>query len=385
MLVTEPGRIAEQVMLLASRGCGATAVELSKFALDRGWIDQGAFWGLQGQIAAFPVGTTPHEVFGVFLDSVVSSLHFAPQHDRTAARDAFRQAVRWIEIETSSQCNRRCSYCPNSMFDRMRENDFLEMSVYQKMIRELAEIDYDGDIKFVGNNEFFMHKQNRAYVEFARVHLPKVRMTLFSNGDYLARDDLEWASSAGVQLLIVTLHPGATKQYDDVEVMRRANMFQNQIGLPLQLRHFHKGASLQFMTGFGRTTVLAGLTDLSKFGHNWTALLPGDENIVRSDPCTYPLRQFVVNYRGDIFMCCIAFKDRTPENDTIGAITSNLMDHESVFQAYTSPGLTNWRRSLFNTAVKADPCRTCRGHADYVEAGSAALANFTCQQLAGAG
>jgi hypothetical protein len=384
MLVTEPALVGQHVILLASRGCVGDAAGLNQFAMQRGLIDQATYWGLQARIAGFPAGKMPpeHRVFGIFLDSVISSLHFAPQSDRTAAREAFRQAVRWIEIETSSQCNRRCSYCPNSMFDRIRHNDFLDMDIYQKMIRELAEIDYDGDIKFVGNNEFFMHRENRPYVEYARAHLPKTRMTLFSNGDYLKKEDLEWASSAGVGLLIVTLHPGPTKQYDDVEVMRRAHLFQQQIGLPLQLRHFQQGVDLQFITGFGNTTVLAGLTDLAKLGHNWTALLPGDEAFVRRDPCTYPLRQFVVNYAGDIFMCCIAFKDHTPENDKMGAITGNLAGYDSVFQAYASPGLVAWRQSLFNTEVKAAPCRTCKGHADYVEAGSIALANFVCQQPA---
>ena len=72
----------------------------------------------------------------------------------------------------------------------------------------------------------------------------------------------------------------------------------------------------------------------------------------------------------------------TPENDKIGAITGNLSGHESIFQAYTSPNLVAWRRSLFNNEVKADPCRTCIGHADYREGGSKALADFTCKQLA---
>jgi len=382
LLITDRGHIGDHVILLASRGCVGVAAALNKHAVENGWIDRASYGSLQTRIAGFPAGNMPadHQVLGIFLDSIISTLHFTPVSDRAVAREAFRQGVRWIEVETSSQCNRRCSYCPNSKFDRMRQNDFLDMEVYRKMIRELAEIDYDGEIKFVGNNEFFMHKQNRAYVEFARAQLPRAKMTLFSNGDYLANEDLQWASSAGVGLLIVTLHPGPTKQYDDVEVMRRTHLFQQQIGLPLQLRHFKAGVDLQFATRAGNTTVLAGLTDLAKLGHNWTALLPGDETFVRSDPCTYPLRQFVVNYAGDIFMCCIAFKDRTPENDKIGAITGNLSGYDSVFQAYTSPNLVAWRRSLFTTEVKAEPCRTCTGHTDYREAGSKELADYTCQQ-----
>jgi hypothetical protein len=380
MLVTEPGRAREHISLLARRGCTAVAAVLNDTALERRWIDQTTHQAFQAQISMLP--RVNHQVLGIFLDSVITNLHFAPITDRTLAREAFRQAVRWIEIETSSQCNRRCAYCPNSKFDRISNNDFLDMAVYEKMIGELTEIDYDGDLKFVGNNEFFMHSDNRRYVEYARAHLPRARMILFSNGDYLKRDDLEWASANGVEQLIVTLHPGPTKHYDDLEVLRRINLFQTQVNMPLQLRSFKQGKGLHFIGTAGRTIVMAGLSDLEVSGHNWTGLLPGGEANVRSDPCTYPIRQFVVNYLGDIFMCCIAFKDRSPENEAMGAITGNLRGHDSVFQAYTSPGLAAWRRSLFNNQVKADPCKTCSGHADYAEAGARQLADYAAQHLA---
>ena len=233
MVIPGGARLGPQIELLASRGCTAWAFGLNDYALSRQLIDAATHQNLRDHIARFPPGVMPsdHKVYGTFLDSVVTSLHFVAIADRTLAREAFRQAVRWIEIETSSQCNRRCGYCPNSKFDRISNNDFLDMDTYAKAIRDLTEIDYDGDIKFVGNNEFFMHRNNRAYVEYAHAHLPKCRMTLFSNGDYLKREDIEWAAANGVRLIIVTLHPGATKGYDDVEVLRRAHVFQTRTGV----------------------------------------------------------------------------------------------------------------------------------------------------------
>jgi hypothetical protein len=112
MLVTEPGRAREHISLLARRGCTAMAAVLNDTALEQRWIDRTTHQGFQSQIAALP--QVDHQVFGIFLDSVITNLHFVPITDRTLAREAFRQAVRWIEIETSSQCNRRCAYCPNS-------------------------------------------------------------------------------------------------------------------------------------------------------------------------------------------------------------------------------------------------------------------------------
>jgi hypothetical protein len=65
----------------------------------------------------------------------------------------------------------------------------------------------------------------------------------------------------------------------------------------------------------------------------------------------------------------------------MGAITGNLRAYPSVYQAYTSPGPVAWRRSLFNNQVKANPCKTCSGHADYVESGARPLADHAAQYL----
>jgi hypothetical protein len=79
----------------------------------------------------------------------------------------------------------------------------------------------------------------------------------------------------------------------------------------------------------------------------------------------------VVNWRGDIFMCCIAFKDApAPQR------TGNVADFPSIFQAWCSPEMTAWRRSVFAVGEKSGPCRSCRGHADYVEAAGAGLAEY---------
>ena len=140
---------------------------------------------------------------------------------REHAREAFRQAVRWIEVETSSQCNRRCPYCPTSSADRLKTNDFLDFGIYRQMVSELAEIGYDGVLGFVGNSEFFMHRENRRYVEAAHQACPRALIKLYSNGDYLSPDDIAWAMSAGIRFIHVTLHSAPTKRYDDSDAMRR--------------------------------------------------------------------------------------------------------------------------------------------------------------------
>lgn len=356
---------AAQATLLAVRGCVADAAQLIQAGVERGSLTQDQASNLLGSVARFPQAQLPpdHQVFGIVKDSVITSLHFQPQDDRGQAREAFRQAVRWIEIETSSQCNRHCDYCPNCTVERRRSNDFLDFGLYGRTIAELAEIDYDGTISFVGNNEFFLHEENRAYVDAARGVLPRAVLKLYSNGDFLGKADLAWAASAGVDLIHVTLHTAPGKAYDDSEALRRIWLFQKQTGLQLQLLEFVKDGKLAFIAQCGRTKVFVKAQNMQQFGHNWNGLVAcgGAAARLPADPCSYPLRQFIVTHDGDLLLCCMMFKERTAENDRSGAMIGNLAAYSSVFAAYASPRMAIWRRAIFSTAAKPAPCATCPG------------------------
>src|ERR1700730_14562092 len=53
---------------------------------------------------------------------------------------------RAVELEVNSMCNRKCSYCPN-VSDK-RPLDYMEESLFEKVIQELAAIDFDGRISY---------------------------------------------------------------------------------------------------------------------------------------------------------------------------------------------------------------------------------------------
>ncbi len=383
MLVTAPHLVDRHALLLASRGCGDDANRLIEVALRHGYLDAGAAAAIAERIAPFQKATLPpdHRVFGVVQDSIVGSLHITPAAHRGYALEAFRQGVRWIEIETSSQCNRRCRYCPNGLADRVSGNDFLDAALFQGIVSDLAEIDYDGALNFVGNNEFFMHRENRFYVETAHRALPRALIKLYSNGDYMRPDDLHWAAANGVRLIHVTLHAGATKSYDDAEAMRRVLLFQKQTAMPLQLLDFARGRQLQFTARIGGMTLFVKAQDMRQLGHDWNGLVPVGGRVARtpSDPCSYPIRQFIVTHDGDVLMCCMAFKERTPANVETGVIVGNLAEYGSIFEIYAGPAMTAWRLAAFNARTKTGVCGTCPGF-DPQEAHAAPLASHIAAQ-----
>ena len=246
-----------------------------------------------------------HEVLGIAHDSVVSTLQLMLVTTDAEMRAAFVQAVRWIEIETSSQCNRRCAYCPNAELDRLSSNDFFDPVLYAGVLRDLGSIAYDGELVLVDTNEIFMHGRNLDYIAAARQALPACRIKLFSNGDYLDRAQLDRLITLGVDTLVVTFHPAAGKPYDEAELRARAARFAGRLGITLRLTSAEPGRHLYFSARFGRLHLNAGLQNFALTGHSWAGAVGDAGEFRRTATCTYPVRQFVLNHDADIFMCCL--------------------------------------------------------------------------------
>ena len=62
------------------------------------------------------------------------------------ARDLFARFVDQVEIENHNFCNRICWFCPNSYIDRRSRLRLMTEELFTKILSDLAEIDYDGNL-----------------------------------------------------------------------------------------------------------------------------------------------------------------------------------------------------------------------------------------------
>ena len=362
-------RPTDAINLLLRHNWPRAAQDLAITAAHEGRLDPIARQQLDQRVAACAETSVNcrHEVLGIAHDSIVSTLQIMPLTAEDEMRAAFKQAVRWIEIETSSQCNRRCTYCPNAEFDRISSNDFLDPELYTRVLHDLATIEYDGELVLVGTNEIFMHGRNLDYIAAARQHLPACRIKLFSNGDYLDRTQLDQLVSLDVDNLVVTLHPAAGKPYNEAELRVRAARLAERLGLALRIDSVRPGHHLYFTAQLGRLHLTVGLQNFAVTGHSWAGAVGDADQFLRTAPCTYPIRQFVLNHDADLFMCCFPVKERTTLNMRTGSVAGNLNEFPSIFHAYASPKLLAWRRALLTNDEKPEPCRSCTGHASIDE------------------
>lgn len=111
-----------------------------------------------------------------------------------------------VEIEVSSHCNRRCSYCPQSLDWFRKPEHHMDERLFRRIIAQLTEIEFAGRLSFHMYNEPLLHLGLEELVKWARHNLPLAWLVLYTNGDLL--DDRRYAtlSEAGIDHFLVTRH-----------------------------------------------------------------------------------------------------------------------------------------------------------------------------------
>ena len=87
-----------------------------------------------------------------------------------------------VEIETINRCVGECAFCPVNRHDDPREFKLMEEKLFNKIIRELKELKYDGRVCLFSNNEPLMDKRIYSFAEFAKKELPNCHFSFFTNG-----------------------------------------------------------------------------------------------------------------------------------------------------------------------------------------------------------
>lgn len=117
-----------------------------------------------------------------------------------------------IEIETLNRCNNDCSFCPVNRNVDTRELKRMDKELFEKIIEQLVEIKYSGEISIFSNNEPLLDKRIFDFIDYAKQKLPDAHHSLYTNGILL--DELKF------ERLINSLDTLYIDNYDDSFTIR---------------------------------------------------------------------------------------------------------------------------------------------------------------------
>jgi len=228
-----------------------------------------------------------------------------------------------ILIETCSYCNRRCPDCPVCKYPReveMHLDDFL----FDRIVRELCSLGFSGRIGLHFFNEPLADDSIVEKVKKLRRYVPRSSIEINSNGDYLNLKLLRDLYESGLSKLFVTAYCKET--------------FWRVKGLLDQCR--------------GREGKIVTCREAPLFIGNRAGSL---NNVVLHETlranCFLPSYQIVVNYMGDVVLCC---------NDFYGRINFGNVSDRSLLEIWGGDKLRDIRKKLRKKMRCLIPiCRSC--------------------------
>jgi MoaA/NifB/PqqE/SkfB family radical SAM enzyme len=302
-----------------------------------------------------------HEHLAVIDTGLLSTLHFTRELTAYQKRVAFKSGVRLIDVETSSQCNRRCHYCPNSKHDRLSSNTFMPDAVFDKLIEALASIDYTGALHFHGYNEPLMHIEDvTRRVAQAKASLKHAHFGLNTNADYLDPAALRALEACGLEYIILSVHLAPGKAWNERDIRDRVMRKSEELGLQMVQQEFQPDTVISCALVGSKLQISMREANYAVMGSTRGGALDagiGAQTEGRTERCFTPLRYLIVGYKGDVAPCC-DFGASIPEHRDY--VIGNL-GTDSLFDIYTNEKAWRRRCNALAEGSKMAPCDRCAG------------------------
>lgn len=238
-----------------------------------------------------------------------------------------------VEIEVINRCNGECPFCPVNRHDDPRKMKKMDEALFKKVIDELGEMNYSGRLALHSNNEPFLDNRIIEFAKYAREHVPKAFVYMYTNGTLLTLDKF--------MEIIPYLDKIIIDNYDD----------------ELKL---HKNAQdiLYYCQG---NKILSRKVDIAvRKVHEILSTRGGQspnngKKKTLAMSCVLPYRQMVIRPDGKISLCC---------NDPYGTNTLADLNKMTLKDAWYSERYAMVRQKLRKGRGRLERCRYCDALAD---------------------
>jgi MoaA/NifB/PqqE/SkfB family radical SAM enzyme len=264
---------------------------------------------------------------------------------------------RYIEVETSRLCNRRCGWCPNSTHDDRSVQELMPWPLLTRIIEELAEAGYRGWLALHNYNEPLANPRLEEELAYIREQLPGVRSSVFTNGDLLDRHRFERLRALGLAYLRVSVYPSAMTSPPiprDGDVIERWLSRKNLADFaPWRSTELRQGPALVATVGSLRVEVIR--PDVQKY--NWRGgSVPILETPCRRFPCLMTRHSLSIDYGGRLKMCCNVLAEEPTHSAYIVGNVANL----SLLTLWRSEPMQRWRDAHARADWSFSPvCQGC--------------------------
>jgi len=236
-----------------------------------------------------------------------------------------------VLIETRTDCNNRCPFCPQSHYNK--EVGIMSWDCYTAIISQLCDIDFNGRVALMLSNEPLLEERLIKMISYAKSASQRFFLDITTNGKLLTTKLLDDLFKAGLDNININDY--------------RSDRDKNDILSPnIEDVYSHYGDN-------PKVTIKKRRTD---------EVLPNYAGIIKQEFdssvygfCNYPFRKMTIAYTGDILLCCDDFSYKTN--------FGNIM-HDKLIDCWNNAQLNHIRKALLDNQ-RIGICANCNDIQDY--------------------
>ncbi len=283
-------------------------------------------------------------------------------NDQELQKKILKENLKQIEIEISSFCNRKCWFCPNSFIDRYSKKIDLSESIFLKIINNLKEIEFDGNISFHRFNEPLADKKLiLTRVKQARNILPNTSLSISTNGDYLTREYVDDLANAGINYIWCSYYLKKGEEFSNVNAEKACKEMSKKLGLEYVIDFYDDNSYYANFLHNGLIKFQYKIINFDKLCNNRGGTIDKFVDNIRYNPCYSPFGAMYVDYNGLVLTCCNTRSDIEEHKDHIlGDLNKN-----NIFEIFTNSNYVRMRKELYSYKAKSGACKYCNSYIGY--------------------
>lgn len=238
-----------------------------------------------------------------------------------------------VLIETRTDCNNNCPFCPHHFNEKPL--GIMNWDTFKLIIDNLVKIGFSGRVALMVSNEPLLEERLIDMIDYVKNKTPRLFLDITTNGKILTLEWVDRLFSHGLDNLNINDYRGDRALHPE-KISSNLNpiieAYTNNPKLTIQKRSFDE--------------------KLPNYGGN----IP-QESIINTecDFCNFPFRKLVIDYSGNIILCCNDFMSET--------CMGNIHD-KSLIDCWNEPVFNNYRTSLLKHK-RIGLCSKCNDGQDY--------------------
>jgi len=249
-----------------------------------------------------------------------------------------------VEFENITACNRRCSYCPNYIYERglLKNKKLMPESLFKKIIDELAKINFSGRISPCFYGEPLLDDRIAMFIEYINKKLPKSEISIFTNGDFLTLELYKGLTVAGADIFVITEH-----SQNMTESMQQLLKDFHQV----DYRDDYFLHDTAYILNDNNQGIILYKDIKQRSLYNRGGLVK-DVKPKKIDPvCEIPSNSLLIDYAGNIVLCC---------NDYFSTIKFGNLNNESILEIWNKKNFKKIRQDLKKGILNLEICKKCK-------------------------